>query len=129
MVHSATVAAREADKGADVDTVLDAIQQILSVHGIDMKRDDAQEPDDVQVVLDDGVSAPDEYGSLNCPLPTNDVESGEVRATVCVDLSATRFRDALESWGVSFMGRMLKASSLVMKEYEQDLGLPDWPDD
>lgn len=124
VTHSATVAAREAGKGADFETILDVVQQVLDVHGIDMELPGTPEPDDIKLVLEDHGASNEEYGSLSCTLPGNALQSDQVRVTVCVDLSATRFCDALAPWGLTFAGRTFKASSLVMKEYEQDLGTP-----
>ena len=130
VTHAATVAAREAGKGADLQTVVEAVRTIVGIQGIDITDDTGS---GTKVVLEDGDSGdpPLVFGDplFDCPTPENDPDPIQVRATVCVDLMVTRFSDALASWGVTFAGRRLKASSLVMKEYEQDLGLPDWPDD
>ncbi len=127
VTHAATVAAREAGKGADFDTVVEAVRTIVGIQGIDITADTGS---GTKVVLEDGDSE-EVFGDplLDCPTPENPPDPIQVRATVCVDLMATRFCDALAPWGVSFTGRMLKASSLVMKEYEQDCGLPCWPDE
>ncbi len=126
VVHSATVAAREAGKGADFATVTNVIQQIVGIHGIDISDSVGS---GTKVVLEDGnsVDPPLEFGdaSFTCPLPANALDPIQVRTTVCIDLSATRFCDALAPWGVTFAGRTFRASSLVMKEFEQDVSLPD----
>ncbi len=120
VTHAATVAAREAGKGADFPTVIDTVQQIVDVHCIEISE---QGGSGTKVVLDGhDIGTPWEYGdpSLVCPPPANAPELYEVRVTVCVDLAATRFCDALAAWGLSFAGRMFRASSLVMLEFEQD---------
>lgn len=136
VVHAATVAAREAAKDqaagqiTDFDKVVAAVQHIVSVNCIQIS--DAV-GSGTKVMLEDGGSLADppqspfvlEYGdpSLDCPLPANALDPNQVRVTVCVDLSATKFCDALAPWGVTFLGRKFRASSLVVKEYEQDLGV------
>jgi hypothetical protein len=124
VVHAATVAAREAGKGVDLDTVVAAVQYIVDVHGIAIS--DAPGSGTKVVVDGFGFDPPASYGdpTFGCPLPANETEDIEVRVTVCVDLAATRFCDALAPWGLSFAGRTFRASSLVMMELEQDQGLP-----
>ncbi len=102
VTHSATVAAREAGKGANLGEVKDAVQRVVDVHGIDIN----------------GVS-----GS-GAKVTLDDLAPNEVRVTVCVDLAATQFCDALVAWGLSFAGQTLRASSLVTKELEQDASTP-----
>lgn len=131
VTHSATVAARELGKGAELDTVVDVVRQIVDVHGIDLSDDPGSgtkvvmdwEPD-----IENGYPfyPPWEYGDplLVCVPPTNEPEFDEVRVTVCVDLAATRFCDALAPWGLTFAGRMFRASSLVKRELQQDTWTP-----
>lgn len=145
VVHAATVAAREAgkDQGADelgagirtdFDKVVASVEYIAGVNCIQIS--DASSSG-TKVVLEDlnppnPLEAPSvAYGdpALDCQPPlTPAVEPGQVRVTVCVDLmKATRFCDALAPWGVTFAGRVFRASSLVMKEYEQDLSVGGLP--
>ncbi len=125
VMHSATVAAREAGKGADFNTIVAVIQEIVDVHKINI--DDAV-GSGTKVVLEDADSgsSPWVFGApgFACPLPSNALDPKQVRVTVCVDLAATRFCDALAAWGLTFAGRTLRASSLVVKEYEQDVSFP-----
>ena len=133
VTHSATVAAREAGKGADFVKVVAAVQQVVDVHGITISNADES---GTKVTMDrycgvDEFGNPldptvDSYGdpSLTCALPENAPQFGEVRMTVCVDLAATRFRDALAPWGLSFLGRTFRASSLVTGEVDQDASMP-----
>lgn len=121
VTHAASVAAREAGKGEDLDAVIDVVQPIVGIHGIEIRDDPGS---GVKVILEGPSGEPArEYGDpeLICPLPANPVEGYQVRVTVCVDLAATRFCDALAVWGLTFAGRMLRASSLVMLEFEQDV--------
>lgn len=130
VAHSATVAAREAGKCADFDTVVNAVQHIVDVHGIEISNINGS---GTKVTMDryGGVDENDDpldpivdyYGdlSLTCPPPANDPQFGEIRVTVCVDLAATKFCDALAPWGLSFLGRTFRASSLVTGELVQDV--------
>ncbi len=142
VTHSATVAAREAGKGADFDAVLASIQQVLGIHGIDLElANTTVEPDDIKVIQEwccrmeeDGTTPaypPKEYGTLACSPPTGlPLGFNEVRITVCVDLAATKFRGGLTNYGLGFPGRVLKATSLVVKELEQDVcGIGECPFD
>lgn len=133
VTHSATVAAREAGKGADFTTVVNAVQHVVDVHGITISNTNDS---GTKVTMDKygGVDENDDpldpivysYGDplLTCPPPANDPQFGEVRVTVCVDLAATEFCDALAPWGLSFLGRTFRASSLVMGELDQDASMP-----
>ncbi len=122
VTHAASVGAREAGKGADLDTIVDAVQQIVGVNCITISDVNGS---GTKVVLEDAGSPTEEFGDalLVCTPPGNALEPTQVRVTVCVDLSATPFCDALAAWGVTFAGRDLKASSFVVKEFEQDLGV------
>ena len=124
VVHAATVGAREAGKGADLDTIVDAVQRIVGVNCIAISDVNGS---GTKIILEDADSMlpPEEFGDplLDCTLPANALGPNQVRVTVCVDLTATPFCNALAAWGVTFAGRELKASSLVVKEYEQDLGV------
>ncbi|MDY0168270.1 MAG: pilus assembly protein [Thermoguttaceae bacterium] len=132
VVHSATVAAREAGKGIDLEAVADAVNMVLGIHGIEISETTAG----AKVILDWYAVPPDpgdppgefllEYGdeSLGCGHPDVELDCRQVRVTVCVAPSATNFCGslckALKPFGVSFENRMFKASSLVVQEVEQD---------
>ncbi len=125
VTHAATVAAREAGKGAAFDKVVGAVQQVLDANCIAVSDAPGS---GTKVVLEDGDGIVDaQFGDpgLVCPPPANPLDPLQVRVTVCVDLPATPFCDALAGWGFTFLGRgPVRASSLVMKELEQDLAPP-----
>ncbi|NCC37422.1 MAG: hypothetical protein EOM24_36235 [Chloroflexia bacterium] len=128
VTHSATVAVREAGKGADFTKVVAAVQQVVGIHDIDISGSGTKVTLDGYIIShgSEPSDPPLVYGdpSLTCLPPTNAPHLNEVRVTVCVDLAATRFCDALAAWGLSFADRMFRASSLVMKELEQDVSTP-----
>ncbi|MHB8901762.1 MAG: TadE/TadG family type IV pilus assembly protein [Thermoguttaceae bacterium] len=120
VVHAATVGAREAGKGADLATVVEVVQRIVGVHCITI------DGSGTKVVLEDSDSLlpAQAFGDPTlCNPPASLLGPNQVRVTVCVDLSATPFCNALANWGVTFAGRTLKGSSVVVKEYEQDLSV------
>jgi hypothetical protein len=72
-----------------------------------------------KVILEDGPSITDYYGDPNvtdCQLPANDLNPGEVRVTLCIDLAATRLCDPLQAFGFSLIDCRLHASAVVKRE-------------
>ncbi|MDZ7618111.1 MAG: TadE/TadG family type IV pilus assembly protein [Patescibacteria group bacterium] len=123
VTHATTVAVREAGKGADLDEVVEIVQAVVRDHGVIV----SDAPSGTRIVLDGGsMAAPISYGddSLACPVPAPATGFDEIRVTACVDLSATRFRDMLAPWGLTFAGRTFRASSLVTMELDQDSSTP-----
>lgn len=126
ITHAATVGAREAGKGAQIDEVVEVVQAIVGVNCITI--DDT--PDSgTKVILEDGdaVCGTISFGDPNfddCEIPANPLNGDEVRVTVCVAIEATPFCDALAvplcgalgEPGFSLSGCHLHASSLVKKE-------------
>ena len=112
VAHAATVTAREAGKGADVDELVLVANEILGPHCITIGADAA-------VVLEDVVAAQaiDHQGSLTCNPPAEPLMyADEVRTTICVDLIQQPFLRALEAYRVDFSGKRFEISSLVKKE-------------
>ena len=108
VAHAATVTAREAGKGADVDELVAVANQVLGPHCITIGADAA-------VVLEDGV--PEYRGSLTCNPPAEPLMyADEVRTTISVGLVQKPFLTALKSYGVDFTGKRFEISSLVKKE-------------
>jgi len=126
LTHAATVGAREAGKGAQIDEVVDVVQAIVGVNCIAI--DDT--PDSgTNVILEDGAAGcgTTSFGDPNfddCQLPSNGLNPDEVRVTVCVAIEATPFCNALAvplcgalgETAFSLSGCHLHASSLVKKE-------------
>jgi Flp pilus assembly protein TadG len=111
VAHAATVGAREAAKGADIDEVACVVNQMLSPHALTV-------PCNASVVLEDPAGTPTQQrrGSTTCnPPPGPTLDSDEVRVTVCVDATGRPFINPLRAFGVCCI-RQLKASSAVTKE-------------
>jgi Flp pilus assembly protein TadG len=111
VVHAATVGAREAGKGADVDEVACVVNQMLSPHALSV-------PYNAGVTLEDpsATQSVRRRGNVTCnPPPGPSLASNEVRVTVCVDATGKPFLNPLRHFGVCVI-RQLKASSVVKKE-------------
>jgi hypothetical protein len=108
--HAATVAAREAAKGADADELVCVVERILAGHLIEIG-------DQATLVFEDAGLAPQTRGTLPCPPPDEpEIEGDEVRVTVCVSLDAPPFVNILSPYGVDFAGRTFTVSSLATRE-------------
>ena len=108
VAHAATVTAREAGKGANVDELVLAANEVLGPHCITIG------PDAV-VVLEDLVAV--SRGSLACnppDMPSPGID--EVRTTICVDLIQQPFLTALQAYSIDFSDKRFEISSLVKKE-------------
>ncbi|WP_460164954.1 TadE/TadG family type IV pilus assembly protein [Thermostilla marina] len=115
VTHAATVAAREAAKGADAEAVAASVEEVLSLHGLTIG-------DALSVVIEDP-SASDPVvsrGNLACEPPNTDLDAGLVRATVCVELSRRPFLNALRCFAVDFTGRRFTVSAVAPREFEGD---------
>ena len=112
VTHAATVGAREAGKGADVEELVDVVEAILAPHDIKIGPH-------ASVTLEDptATSPVEQRGSLACPPPsTPSLDSDEVRVTVCLDLTSKPLLNALKSNGIDLMGKRFRISSVVKKE-------------
>jgi hypothetical protein len=112
IAHAATVSAREAGKGADMDDLVCTVESVLAPHGIVIGPH-------ASVVLEDpeAETPVDRRGTFPCCPPSEpSVDSDEVRVTVCVDLGKKPFFSALCAFGVNLAGKRLAISSLVKKE-------------
>jgi hypothetical protein len=108
--HAATVAAREAAKGADADELVCVVERILAGHRIEIG-------DRATLVFEDAGLAPQTRGTLPCPPPEEpEIEGDEVRVTVCVSLDGPPFVNILSPYGVDFAGRTFAVSSLATRE-------------
>ncbi len=106
--HSATVAAREAGKGATIDQLVDVVETVLRVHQLRVGEH-------LSIRLDTSTSQ-QQRGDLECPEPGSNIGPDEVRVTVCVDMAAKPFINPLSAYGIDFRGRTISISSLVKKE-------------
>lgn len=111
VAHAATVGAREAGKGADINEVACIVNRVLSCHCITVGTN-------ASVILEDPEATPSEeqLGPVLCSAPPSPaIDSDEVRVTVCVDATSRPFLQALKVFGIC-CPRRLKASSVVAKE-------------
>jgi len=114
IVHSATVAAREAAKGASLSELTCIVEAVLAPHGITIG-------DHAAVVLEDPQAIPpvQTAGTIACtPADSPALESGEVRVTVCVDLGGKPFLNALKYIGMDYTGKRFGISAFARKELE-----------
>jgi Flp pilus assembly protein TadG len=112
VVQAATVGAREAGKGANINDLQAVVEAVLYPHDIKIGQC-------ASVVLEDPQAAPpvQQAGALTCaPCSAPDLVAGEVRVTVCVDLSKKPFLNALKSIGICNDGKRFVVSSVVKKE-------------
>jgi TadE-like protein len=110
--HAATVGAREAAKGGDINHVVCVVNSILRPHSLAVG-------DCVSVILEDPAANPPvvQAGTAPCAPPATPVLSGnEVRVSVCVDLSKQSVGNALKSAGICAIGKGFRGSSLALKE-------------
>jgi hypothetical protein len=114
--HAATVAAREAGKGADIDELVGTVERVLAGHRIQIGQHAA-------IVLEVGPAGPagprlaQGRGELVCTPPEEPVlADDEVRVTLCVSLAAPPFLNALAPCGVDFSGRTFTSSSVATRE-------------
>ncbi|MGQ9607103.1 MAG: TadE/TadG family type IV pilus assembly protein [Thermogutta sp.] len=114
IVHAATVAAREAAKGADVDAVVLSAQSVLSLHGLSvgpamtLVLEDPLSNDPVQV-----------RGDLPCDIAgLPPLKPGEIRVTLGVSLSHRPFLNALRHCAIDFTGRKFTVSAVAEREFD-----------
>ena len=108
--HAATVAAREAAKGADADELVEVVEKVLAGHQIEIGPD-------ATLVRQHGGLPPEVRGSLDCaPLNEPPLDSDEVRVSLCVSLTAPPFLNILRNYGLDFTGRTFMTSSVATDE-------------
>lgn len=107
--HAATVAAREAAKGANEAELEEDIETILSGHGITIGPN-------ASFILEDptpGVL----QGSLPCTPPVSPIIDGdEVRVTICVSLTVDPILNILEPYGIDYTGKTFSISAVATRE-------------
>jgi len=112
ITHAATVAAREAAKGADADELVEVVETVLAGHQIaigdhaTLVFENGPDPIDVEV-----------RGTLPCEPPAAPaIDADENRVTLCVSLGAPPFLNILKCYGINFCGRHFESSSVVTDE-------------
>lgn len=112
VVHAATVAAREAAKGASVSELEGVVETVLAPHGVSIG-------DHASIRLEDPQASPPstQVGSLACTPAASPAApaSGAIRVTVSVDMGAKPFLNALKYLGIDYTGKQFSISSLARK--------------
>ncbi len=107
--HAATVAAREAAKGADEADLEDDIETILSGLGITIGAD-------ASFVLEDPTPGALQ-GTLPCTPPLVPLIDGdEVRVTICVSLTTDPILNILSPYGIDYTGKKFTISAVATRE-------------
>jgi hypothetical protein len=108
--HAATVAAREAAKGADADELVEVVEKVLEGHRIEIGPD-------ATLIRQHGGLPLEVRGTLDCtPLDEPALDSDEVRVSLCVSLTAPPFLNILRNYGLDFTGRTFMTSSVATDE-------------
>ena len=109
VAHAATVAAREAAKGADEADLTEDIETILSGLGITIGPD-------ASFILEDPTPGTLQ-GSLPCTTPASPLIDGdEVRVTICVSLTVDPILNILEPYGIDYTGKTFSISAVATRE-------------
>ena len=107
--HAATVAAREAAKGADEADLTEDIETILSGLGITIGTD-------ASFILEDPTPGALQ-GTLPCTPPLTPVIDGdEVRVTICVSLTSDPILTILQPYCIDYTGKTFTISSVATRE-------------
>lgn len=107
--HAATVAAREAAKGASPSQLQDVVETVLAGHQITLGSH-------ASLVLEDPNPRP-QVGTLPCTPPATPLLDGdEVRVTLCVSLTAHPMLNILQAYGIDFTGRTFTISAAATRE-------------
>lgn len=112
ITHAATVAAREAAKGADADELVEVVETVLAGHQITIG-------DHATLVFENGPDPLDVEvrGTLPCQPPAAPtIDGDENRVTLCVSLGAPPFLNILKCYGIDFCGRHFESSSVATDE-------------
>ncbi|MEQ8789775.1 MAG: pilus assembly protein [Pirellulaceae bacterium] len=112
VTHAATVGAREAGKGVDTPTIVAAVNEVLSVHGIAIGPD-------ATVIVERPIVPDDVVGGLPCNAPAAPLLGpDDVRVTVCVDLTTAPLLNCLTAFdlGLDFTGKRFEISSVSSLE-------------
>lgn len=119
VVQAATVAAREAGKGAGIAEVAQAVNRVLAVHGIAVSD---RPGSGTKVTVQAGDGKVEEYGDPNIPAPRAAIGADETLATVWIHFDARRtdgsklLADAFGVLGLAFGRSGLSASALGKQE-------------
>lgn len=108
VTQAATVAAREAGKGASLEDIVAAVNRVLAVHR--MAVSDAM-GSGTKVMLDTGWTGHGEYGDSQLTLPPSPaLLADEARVMLCVRIPGSN------AFTAAVYGRHLSSTSIVKKE-------------
>lgn len=109
--HAATVAAREAGKGASLAELGPVVEEVLAPHGLSIGSQ-------ASLVLENGRNGRSEQlGTYPCVSPREPgMDASEVRVTVCVNLGQPPLLNALASYGIDFSRLHFQASTVTRVE-------------
>jgi TadE-like protein len=109
IAHAATVAAREAAKGATEAELEEVIETVLAGHQITLGSE-------ASFVLEDPNPGALQ-GTLPCTPPATPVIDGdEVRVTICVSLTVHPILNILKVYGIDYTGRTFAISAVATRE-------------
>lgn len=110
--HAAIKAAREAGKGATLSEIVTVVDDVLTTRNIMIGAN-------ATVVLEDPMASPavQKSGTPDCDPPaTPTLSSGDVRVTVCVDITSLPLGNMLSQFGFDLSGRCFTSSAYVRQE-------------
>ncbi len=119
LVQAATVAAREAGKGAGIADVVQAVNLVLAIHGIAVSD---RPGSGTKLVVQLGQAMVQEYGDAEISLPRTALRDDETLVAVWINFDARRsdgrklLGDSCGALNLAFAGRGLGATALVRQE-------------
>jgi len=124
IVHAATVAAREAAKGADIEATVLSAHSVLRLHGLSVGPA-------MTLVLEDPLSDTPVQVRGDLPYDISGLPAltpGEVRVTLYVSLSHRPFLNALRHCAIDFTGRRFTVSAAAEREFEDQAMITPRPE-
>jgi hypothetical protein len=108
--------AREAGKGADLTETSVVVRSVLNKYGTNLANNAVVRLEDPGTPARSGV-APDPP-PFTCDAPASDLSVGNVRVTVCVELTSSNIPiiGQLGNFGLSLVGKIMCRSAVVKKE-------------
>jgi Flp pilus assembly protein TadG len=109
--QAAVKGARDAGKGADIDQVVNVVNNVLAPHDITIG-------DGAGLLLEDPAAMfQDSRGDVACQPPAAVLNDGFVRLTVCVSATRAPLLRTLEAFGMcTFVDRMFQFTAAVKRE-------------
>lgn len=117
--EGARAAAKEMTASAANMAAIAAVNSVLDIHGLVVDPTSTDPASDTKMVLEYAGGSPVITGDpgLGCSTPSSpSVLGGEVRVTVCVDLTTSPLLNVLTTFGFDFTGKRLEISSMAALE-------------